>query len=85
MCNLCDESEDGSMQSCKDCRRLICFDYKGDDDVMAPAYVTSSGDLYCSQCGSAYDEAEQEAYEDYYNYKTDEEIFGMFSEEADEV
>ncbi len=66
MCQLCDESDDGSMQSCPDCGRLICFDAKGFDDIMAPAYVTASGDLYCSRCGCAHDRAEEE--EEEYDY-----------------
>jgi hypothetical protein len=43
------------MESCQDCGRLICFDQKTIDDVIAPAYITSAGDLFCSSCGSAYD------------------------------
>jgi hypothetical protein len=55
MCDLCDESETGEMQSCQDCGRLICFDVENGDDVCAPAYVTCSGDLYCDRYGTAHD------------------------------
>ena len=57
MCNLCDENED--MQSCQDCGHLICFDEKYDG---RKAYVTESGDLFCWNCGSSHDLAEE--YED---------------------
>lgn len=60
MCYLCDEN-DGDMESCQDCGRLICFDLQSSDDVVAPAYVTSSGDLFCKPCGSAHDRAMEEA------------------------
>ena len=62
MCKvLCDDTDE--MQSCQDCGRLICFDVKHGDDIMRPAYVTASGDLYCDRCGRgrAMDEAEEEA------------------------
>ncbi len=55
MCDLCDESEDGSMQSCQDCGVLICFDVESDDDVVQRAYVTQSGDLFCHHCGVQHD------------------------------
>lgn len=41
---------------CQDCGRLICFDVKQGDDILRPAYVTSSGDLYCDRCGMKNDE-----------------------------
>jgi hypothetical protein len=48
---LCDEN--GEAQSCQQCGCLICFDVQYGDDVERPAYVTSSGDLYCDRCGSS--------------------------------
>jgi len=48
------------MQSCQDCGCLICFDVESGDDIIGPAYVTSSGDLYCRRCGSAHDRTEEE-------------------------
>lgn len=60
MCMICEEN-DGEMTNCQDCGRLICFDEKGSgDDVIAPAYVTYSGDLFCLQCGKKHEEAEEE-------------------------
>jgi hypothetical protein len=59
MCQLCEESEDGSMQSCQDCGILICFDVETADDVVAPAGVTGAGDLYCIRHASAHDAAEE--------------------------
>lgn len=64
MCDLCEEREDGTMESCQDCGRLICFDVESHDDTIAPAYVTSAGDLYCRPCGLAIDQAERESEED---------------------
>jgi hypothetical protein len=58
MCKLCDESEE--MQSCPDCGKLICFDCNGGDDIIRPAYVTESADLYCDRCGREHDAAEDE-------------------------
>lgn len=54
MCYLC-ENNGGEYQGCQDCGRLICFDIKQGDDVIAPAYVTESGDLFCDSCGREYD------------------------------
>lgn len=62
MCKeLCDANEE--MQSCQDCGRLICFDVQGGDDVIRPAFVTSSGDLFCDRCGRAIERAEEEEYD----------------------
>lgn len=58
MCKELCEEYDG--QSCPDCGRLICFDTKHGDDIMRPAYVTESGDLYCDRCGKDHDRAEEE-------------------------
>jgi hypothetical protein len=66
MCKeLCDQSEDGVMPSCQDCGRLICFDEVTGDDVIRPAYVTMSGDLFCDRCGRAQDRAELAAEEEF--------------------
>jgi hypothetical protein len=70
---LCEASEDGSMQSCQDCGKLICFDQKVGDDIIRPAFVTSSGDLFCDWCGREHEQAEAEdeyfyePWEDYAN------------------
>lgn len=59
MCFMCDENG-GEMIGCPDCGRSICFDVKGSgDDVIAPAYVTASGDIFCLQHGRQYDEEEE--------------------------
>jgi hypothetical protein len=51
---------------CQDCGRIIYWD-KGMkepvtslDDMSAPPYVTESGDLFCSICGPAYDEPDED-------------------------
>ena len=55
------------MPSCQDCGRLICFDEPADsEDVIDRAYVTDSGDLFCTRCGREYDRAEREAEEEEY-------------------
>jgi hypothetical protein len=54
MCYLC--KDDG--EYCQDCGKEICFDCKIGDDFTRPAYITSSGDLYCDRCGSRADEEE---------------------------
>lgn len=59
MCWLCDEN-DGQMEACQDCGTLICFDQVGGDDVIGRAYITESGDLFCSRCGAGYDEVDDE-------------------------
>lgn len=59
MCKeLCETSENGEMAACQDCGCLICFDVECGDDVIRPAYVTSSGDLFCDRCGSRMDREE---------------------------
>ena len=58
MCDMCDENG-GDFESCQDCGKLICFDVEVGDDVLRPAYVTSSGDLFCDRCGSRYDAEEE--------------------------
>lgn len=59
MCKMCDEVEDG-LVLCQDCGESICFD----DDT---AYVTMSGDLFCRRCGSDYDRAEEETWDEEYD------------------
>lgn len=67
MCELCDQN-DGEYMSCQDCGRMICYDVTSSDfDVIDRAYVTASGDLFCARCGSRYDQAEEEAYDDEYD------------------
>lgn len=57
---MCKElCEDYGGKSCQDCGKLICFDVKHGDDILRPAYVTESGDLFCDRCGPAYDEEER--------------------------
>jgi hypothetical protein len=63
MCNLCDEN-DGEMESCQDCGRLICFDLEHNDDICSRAYVTASGDVFCSWCGKRYDEIDERVLDD---------------------
>lgn len=81
MCSICDENN-GEMAGCQDCGRLICFDVESSDDVVARAYVTASGDLFCARCGRAYDEAEEEEFEEDY-YELPDETYMEFDEEAD--
>lgn len=74
MCHLCDDDEDGDMQSCQDCGRLICFDVEGDDDIISRAYVTQSGDLFCRRCGASNDRAEEATEDEYADYLLEEEF-----------
>lgn len=62
MCELCRQNN-GEMVSCQDCGKLICFHIKSTDDVIAPAYVTASGDLFCRLCGERVDAEEERIYE----------------------
>jgi len=67
MCDLC-EKNGGEMESCQDCGHLICFDESPDSvDVIDRAYVTASGDLFCTRCGRKYDAAEESEREDDFN------------------
>ena len=64
MCYLCKNNDlgdgfGGDFESCQNCGRLICFDVDSGDDVIRPAYVTSSGDLFCDPCGRKHDEPEE--------------------------
>jgi hypothetical protein len=38
---------------------LISWDCKNGDDIIRPAYVTASGDLFCDLCGRQYDEEDE--------------------------
>jgi len=58
MCDMCLE-RDGP-ESCQDCGCLICFDVETGDDILRPAYVTASGDLFCDRCGPEIDRLDQE-------------------------
>lgn len=64
------ESEDGVMY-CQDCGRMISWDCKGGDDILRPAYVTASGDLFCDWCGSRYDEEEERQAEEEWGWMDD--------------
>ena len=80
MCKeLCDEHDE--MQSCPDCGKLICFDTETGDDVIRPAYVTASGDLYCDRCGAEHDRAEEKEYDE---FEFEDEGFDDDLEEAGE-
>jgi hypothetical protein len=59
MCELCEENG-GEMIGCQDCGCSICYDVPAGDDVIRRAYVTESGDLFCSQCGLANDRRQLE-------------------------
>ncbi len=64
MCKeLCDKF---GPQGCPDCGRLICFDAKNGDDILRPAYITNSGELFCARCGTEYDCEDELVEEDYY-------------------
>jgi hypothetical protein len=57
---LDDEQEDDEIMYCQDCGCIIEWDREGPgDDIVSPAYVTASGDLFCRRCGIAYDEEEE--------------------------
>jgi hypothetical protein len=50
---------------------MICWDHKVKmDDIISPAYVTNSGDVFCRVCGMEYDRREEEddylGWNDYY-------------------
>ena len=68
MCSLCDATETGEFQSCQDCGALICFDVEGGDEVLRPARVTASGDLYCDRHAREHDRAEEEQEGDPWDY-----------------
>lgn len=70
MCKMCDENDD-KMESCQDCGVLICFDVQSADDVIRPAYVTASGDLFCNRCGTRYDREEERMADEEADYYPD--------------
>jgi len=74
MCDMCDKNG-GDFESCQDCGKLICFDVEVGDDVLRPAYVTSSGDLFCDRCGSRYDAEEERMAEEEADYYDMEDIY----------
>ena len=81
MCELCDENG-GEMMGCQDCGRLICYDNEPNNiDVVDRAYVTASGDLFCSRCGSRYDQEEEDSFEDEDFYDSYSE--GWYDEDMD--
>lgn len=57
MCEM--GSKEGEPTSCPDCGRLICFDFKGFDDVYSRAVVTSGGDVLCIPCCRRWEEEEE--------------------------
>ncbi len=65
VCQLCTENN-GEMIACQDCGCSICFDVSADDDVtrlreqVRRAYVTESGDVFCSRCGPSNDQDQDE-------------------------
>lgn len=77
MCELCEQNK-GEPEACQDCGCLICFDIEFGDDVMKPAYVTESGDLFCNRCGSEYDRHDEEVengeWDDFYEELDEEGI-----------
>ena len=51
--------DDDEIMYCQDCGCMISWDCKSGDDILRPAYVTASGDLFCNHCGREYDEEEE--------------------------
>lgn len=64
MCYMCEENN-GEMESCQECGIMICFDVEVEDDVIAPAGVTASGDLFCRRHAAQYDREEEEQDDEY--------------------
>jgi hypothetical protein len=60
-------TEETEFICCQDCGRIIYYDkdmkepVTSVDDMSAPPYITESGDLFCSICGTAYDEPDEDA------------------------
>ena len=78
MCQWCEEN-DGERLGCQDCGKMICWDVepgKGDDILDRP-FVTSRGDVYCTSCGMAMEEAEQKLMEEEASYFPDDPMDGM--------
>jgi hypothetical protein len=61
---MCEENPCKEMESCQGCGIQICFDVTEGDDIVRPAYVTASGDLYCDRCGKQHDRDEDREIED---------------------
>ncbi len=57
---MCKELCEEGGESCQDCGKLICFDVKNGDDILRPAFVTSSGDVFCDRCGRQQEREDQE-------------------------
>lgn len=53
MCDLCEQNA-----SCERCGKLVCFDVMGEDDIIAPAAASMTGDLMCRKCAIDADEEE---------------------------
>jgi hypothetical protein len=54
------ENDDNEIMYCQDCGCIIEWGLEGPgDDIVRRAYVTASGDLFCSRCGREYDEEEE--------------------------
>lgn len=69
MCVLCD-ANGGEYEGCQDCGRLICYEAKdGCDDILRPAYVTMSCDLFCDLCGRSHDKVEEEEIDEEMRYE----------------
>lgn len=76
MClQLCEDAPD-DYTSCEDCGRMICWDVKNGDDIIRPAFVTSSGDLYCDWCGRKHEAAEEadESEDAYIDFDDEDEL-----------
>ena len=60
MCEMCQENGNEPV-GCQNCGKMICWDYTLDqsDDIMGTPFVTSSGDLYCYNCGIEMERAEE--------------------------
>jgi hypothetical protein len=67
MCFMCEENN-GEPIGCQDCGVMICLDIEEGDDVLQPAGVTSSGDVYCLFHAMKNEEAAEEAWEEFGDY-----------------
>ena len=68
---MCEELCEGdNLSGCQNCGCLICFDVERGDDILRPAYVTASGDLFCNHCGAEEDRRDEEEADNefYYDY-----------------
>jgi hypothetical protein len=62
MCDIC--LKNGEYAGCQHCGCLICFYCKSGDDVLRPAAVSSSGDVYCDRCCKQVEREVEEEYID---------------------